>query len=81
MNDSPQKSLAQVRRMRPEQVAKALKAGELDGLLAGRDPEDEELEAPEALEQATRDELRAMTPEQVRVAEKEGRLADLLGHR
>lgn len=78
MTEVVQRSLAQVQRMKAEEINRALKAGELSELLAGRDPGDD---APpiEKAEQVTREQLKTMSSTEIVQAHNEGRLADLMG--
>lgn len=61
--------------MPAEAVARLLKDGRLDDLLAGR----EDKSPPEGDDQLSRDDLASMSPEEVRQAMVDGKLNDVLG--
>lgn len=63
-----QRTLAELKNMDPAQLADAYESGQLDDLLAGRDPAQLDAEA-----------LKGMSPEAINAAHREGRLNDLLG--
>lgn len=63
-----QRTLAELRNMSPEQIAQAHADGQLEELLAGRDPAQLDAAA-----------LKGMRPDQINEARREGRLDQLLG--